>query len=337
MEENYQLLDCGGQAKLERFGPVVLSRPSPQSLWNRHSPERWKKADATYHRSTDGGGDWTRRNDFAQPWTVAMGGMKLRLQTTGFGHVGVFPEQIPFWHWVREQCERAERPLRVLNLFAYTGGASIAAAQGGAEVTHCDSSKGIVQWASENARANGFPPGDEGRKEESLVASPENPRLDDSLLRGGIRWIVDDATAFAAREVRRHRRYDALILDPPSFGRGPKGQVFKLERDLPAFLLQLSELLSIDPAFVLLSAHTPGVPEDTGKIKTRSFKTPESHGCGEMTIPEASGDRVLPSGSWAAWCGGGGLPQPFLPPSTGYATGDASGEDRRHEDREGHS
>ena len=299
---DYQLLDCGGQARLERFGPVILQRPSPASLWRRRFPQRWKEVHAVYHRSPEGGGDWERRSPFAEPWWIELAGIKLRLQTTGFGHLGLFPEQAPFWEWIRRRCARSPRPLKVLNLFAYTGGSSIAAAQGAAEVTHCDASRGIVQWASENARANGF-----GAEDESSG--------------GRIRWIVDDAAAFAAREIKRGHRYDAVILDPPSFGRGPKGQVWKLEADLPVFLTRVGELLTDEPAFVLLSAHTPGVgplalrnlladalaPPSSGR-STPGDKRPRID-FGEMSIADTDGGRRLPSGTWAVWSTGGDGPK----------------------------
>ncbi len=306
---DYRLLDCGSQARLERFGPVILQRPSPQSLWKRRQPGMWEDAHALYHRSAEGGGQWERRREFPEPWSVEMGGVRLRLQTTGFGHVGVFPEQVPFWEWIRRSCSGRTPPPKVLNLFAYTGGASIAAAQGGAQVTHCDASRGIVQWASENARANGL-----------LVGG--GPAVQRPAGLGTIRWIVDDAARFVAREIRRQRRYDAIILDPPSFGRGPKGQVWKLETDLPGFLTELARLLSDAPLFVLLSAHTPGIGplvlrnllEDAlGESAGRragggTVGDMGDFGRGEMTIGDAEGRRLLPSGTWAAWSAEGTLP-----------------------------
>ena len=288
---DYALLDSGESSKLERFGEIILQRPSPQSLWKPRRPvATWESAIASYQRSSQGGGEWDHLAELPSEWWIEMGGLKLRMQATGFGHVGVFAEQLPFWYWIRENCRKAERPLELLNLFAYTGGSSLAAAQGGARVTHCDASKGIVQWASENAEANGF-----GDKNEDGA---------------GVRWIVDDAWKFVSREARRGKRYDAIILDPPSFGRGPKGQVWKLERDLTDFLASLRELLSEDAAFLLLSAHTPGI----GAVGLRNLLRDAVDGlpgdcrAGEMVIPEEDGQRQLPSGTWAAWSADGAPP-----------------------------
>jgi len=299
---DYSLLDCGDGAKLESFGEIVLQRPSPQSLWPRLLPAaRWNEAAAHYTRSSEGGGDWTERVPLPQEWWIESAGLRLRIQATGFGHLGLFPEQLPLWEFIRTQCAGARPNLRILNLFAYTGGASIAAAQKGAHVTHCDGSRGIVQWASTNAQANGF-------------GGEDNPLQD----AGNIRWIVDDAERFVAREVKRNRVYDAVILDPPSFGRGPKGQVWKLERDLLKHLTQLAGLLSESAVFVLLSAHTPGVDPlglqillESGFLRA-GRKEQASAGrfaCGCMSIPQSGGMRRLPSGNWAAWTRDGGMPE----------------------------
>ncbi len=299
---DYSLLDCGDEAKLERFGEIVLQRPAPQCLWPRHLPDSsWNEAAAHYSRSSEGGGEWSERVPLPSPWWIESAGLRLRLQATGFGHLGLFPEQLPLWEFIRTQCATAETNPQVLNLFAYTGGASIAAAQEGAHVTHCDGSRGIVQWASENAQANGL--NDERHPPEGG---------------GSIRWIIDDAERFVAREVRRKRRYDAIILDPPSFGRGPKGQVWKLERDLLKHLIQLARLLSESPLFVLLSAHTPGVdPLGLQNLLESAFlqakrETPVQAGrfaCGCLSVPQSDGTRRLPSGNWAAWSHNGAMPQ----------------------------
>lgn len=288
---DYALLDSGEGAKLERFGDVLLQRPSPPALWKRRlASAEWDSAVARYHRSSQGGGAWDGAAALPKEWWIRMGGLRLRMQATGFGHVGVFCEQLPFWAWIRERCETASRPLQLLNLFAYTGGSSLAAARGGARVTHCDASRGIVQWASRNAEENGFG-----------EARPDGAE---------IRWIVDDAWKFVTREERRGRRYDAIVLDPPSFGRGPKGQVWKLERDLSSFLATLRSLLSDEPAFLLLSAHTPGI----GAVSLRNLLRDAVEGlpgachAGEMVIPESDHERLLPSGTWAAWSAEGEAP-----------------------------
>ena len=297
---DYSLLDSGDGAKLERFQEIVLERPAPQCLWSRRDPQVWQNAHARYLRSSEGGGEWEERSPLPQEWWIDCAGMRLRLSATGFGHLGVFPEQFPFWDYLRAECAAVEPQARVLNLFAYTGGASIAAAQGGARVTHCDGSKGIVQWASENASANGF------TDRETPAASG-----------GSIRWIIDDAERFVARELRRKRQYEGIVLDPPSFGRGPKGQVWKLERDLQGHLTQLVTLLSETPRFLLVSAHTPGVdPLSLQNLLETSFVAArrEPHlmrghlACGSMTIREADGRRRLPSGTWALWTMSGAQP-----------------------------
>ncbi|MBR2838594.1 MAG: class I SAM-dependent methyltransferase [Kiritimatiellae bacterium] len=234
--EDYELLDSGGGRKLERFGRYVLARPCSQALWKPALPvAEWGRADASFDR--EDGNRWHGRSNLPKEWTIETAGIKLRLGGTDFGHLGVFPEQRAQWGWIRRTvraaCAGGAAP-RVLNLFAYSGGSTLAAALGGAEVCHLDASRGMVDWARENARLNG------------LAESP-------------IRWIVDDAHKFMRREVRRGRRYDAVVLDPPTFGRGAGGEMYKIERDLGETLGLVKELLSDRPLFVLFSSHTPGL------------------------------------------------------------------------------
>lgn len=278
---DYELLDCGDGRKLERFGQILLDRPAPQSIWPaRLPPSRWREATARYERSSSGGGAWVLPNELPESWEIEIGGLRLTLRGTGFGHLGVFPEQACMWPWIRSQSGRA---LRVLNLFGYTGGSSLAAAQSGAVVTHCDASRGIVQWAQENQTLCGIDP-------------------------DAIRWLVDDARKFSAREVRREQSYHGIILDPPSFGRGKKGEVFKLERDLPSLLVDCAQLLDDDARFLLLSAHTPGVgPLALRELLRSTLKGKRGEfACGELWIPAVG--RTLPSGSWAVWQRRGPLP-----------------------------
>lgn len=233
--DQYQLLDFGDGRKLEQFGPYVLDRPSPSAEGARpRHPELWADADARYERIDAQRGRWVALRSLPEHWTIAHGALRLELKPTEFGHLGVFAEQADNWDWIARQVAAAGRPLRVLNLFAYTGGSTLAAASAGAEVVHLDAAKNSVQWARRNAELS------------QLAAAP-------------IRWIAEDAPKFVAREVRRGNRYDAVILDPPSYGHGPKGEVWKLADALPALLASCAELTGPRPAFMLISAHSPGL------------------------------------------------------------------------------
>ena len=232
MAEDYELVDSGAGRKLERFGAYVLARPCSQAMWRTSlSAADWSRADASFDR--EDGNRWHGRANLPKEWQIETAGIKFRLGGTDFGHLGIFPEQRAQWRWIR-QIVGQRRSAAVLNLFAYSGGSTMAAAQGGAEVCHLDASKGMVEWARENARLNGL---------------AERP----------IRWIVDDAHKFMKREMRRGRRYDAVILDPPTFGRGASGEMYKIERDLPETFALVKGLLSESPLFVLFSSHTPGL------------------------------------------------------------------------------
>lgn len=231
--DGYELLDSGGGRKLERFGRYTLARPCSQAMWRPALPaSAWSRADASFDR--EDGNRWHGRANLPKEWTIETAGVKFRLGGTDFGHLGIFPEQRAQWRWIREAVASAGRRVSVLNLFAYSGGSTMAAALGGAEVCHLDASKGMVEWARANAALNG------------LSAAP-------------IRWIVDDAHKFMRREARRGRRYDAVILDPPTFGRGASGEMYKIERDLTETLDLCADLLSDAPLFVLFSSHTPGL------------------------------------------------------------------------------
>ncbi len=221
---DYQLLDSGGFQKLERFGSIVLARPCAQAVWEPSKPDAWRTATATFSR--EGGNRWQGREKLPATWAIEVDGIKFQLSSTDFGHLGIFPEQRDQWQRIAQDCAafrtRHGRAPRVLNLFAYSGGSTLAAARAGAEVCHVDASKGMVEWARKNAALN---------------ALQEKP----------IRWIVDDVTKFLERELRRGQRYDLLILDPPSYGRGAKGEIFKIENDLPNLLDVLSRLHSEEP------------------------------------------------------------------------------------------
>ena len=278
--EGYELLDSGEGRKLERFGPFVLARPCAQAVWKRSlAPETWRNADASFDR--EDGNRWSGRGRLPPHWTVSIDGCSLHLSTTDFGHLGVFPEQRAQWRWLRATCAEApeapgRRPLQVLNLFAYSGGSSLACAMAGASVTHLDASRGMVDWAAENARLNGL---------------------------DTIRWIVDDAHKFLRREIRRGRKYDGVVLDPPSFGRGSGGETYIVERDLMLTLALCREVLVPDPLFVLLSSHTPGC---TAQVLSNALRQAFGFAAGdvaagEMLLEGAPGVFPLPSGSFARW------------------------------------
>ncbi len=272
----YELLDSGNGAKLERFGEVVLARPCAQAVWQPQRPARWKDADATFDREE--GNRWHGRSRLPKEWAIDVDGTRFRLSGTDFGHLGIFPEQRAQWAWIRETVAAAHRPLRVLNLFAYSGGSTLAAARAGAEVCHLDASKGMVQWARANAALNG------------LESHP-------------IRWIVDDAHKFLNREIRRGRRYDGIILDPPTYGRGGNGETYKIERDLTETLRLCRALLSDAPRFLLLSAHTPGhTPVVLSNVLTQALRgLGGAVSAGEMLLTGAPDVFPLPSGAYARW------------------------------------
>lgn len=234
--EDYELLDAGDGRKLERFGKVVLSRPCSQAMWRTTLPqETWERAHASFDRID--GNNWHGRANLPKSWTIETSGIKFKLGGTDFGHLGIFPEQRAQWRWIRDQVAaavREGREISVLNLFAYSGGSTMAAALGGANVCHLDAARGMVDWAKENAALN------------NLSNKP-------------IRWIVDDARKFMRREIRRDRHYDAIILDPPTFGRGANGETYKIERDLGDTLALVKDLLTQKPLFVLFSSHSPGL------------------------------------------------------------------------------
>jgi len=277
----YALLDSGGGRKLEQVGPVRVVRPAPQAVWGPAlDAGAWKSAAAEYVRSDTGGGAW--RGHLPEAWEIAVGGFTFGIKGTGFGHLGVFPEQTECWTWIAESTAAAARRLgrapKVLNLFAYTGGSTLAALSGGAEVTHVDASRGVVAWARDNAARSGL---------------SERP----------CRWIVEDAQKFLKREARRGARYDGIILDPPSFGRGSKGEVWKIEQGAIPLLEACAALLAPEAALLLFTCHTPGFTPTVllnlaGPLVKGRGGDPEA---GEMTIPENSAGRPLPSGTFVRW------------------------------------
>ena len=274
--KSYEIIDSGNGRKLERFGAFVLSRPCSQALWQPSLPkDRWDAADGAFSREGKEGWRYTRPlPDF---WEIEIDGMKMRVQPTDFGHVGLFPEQRPFWKTIRETAQK--KPSRILNLFAYSGGSTIAAAQGGASVCHLDASKGMVQWARENAALN------------NLSSAP-------------IRWIVEDVIKFLKREERRESLYDGIILDPPSFGRGAKGEVFKIEDEVISLLSYCRSCLCPTPQFVLFSCHTPGFTPLTlhHLLEDALHDLSGTLDTGEMVLENDIGNvRAVPSGTYALW------------------------------------
>ncbi len=231
---DYEVLDTGDGEKLERWGEYVLRRPDPQTIWPKAEPRLWEQAQAWYHRSERGGGSWEFMTRLPERWTVRHGELLFHVRPTGFKHTGLFPEQAANWIWMSEliRSRRGSTP-KVLNLFGYTGGATLACAAAGAQVTHVDAAKGMVQWAKEN---------------RELSRLPENR----------FRWIVEDAMAFVRRELRRGNRYDGILMDPPSYGRGPSGEVWKLENELYGLVETCSRALSEEPLFFLINSYTTG-------------------------------------------------------------------------------
>jgi len=271
--DQYELLDFGQGRKLERFGRHMLDRPSPAAEgFHRARPELWTTATARYDRTTGEQGRWSSTQQFDEPWNIKHEALAFELKRTDFGHVGLFPEQAENWDWLAQQIRSVPNPPRVLNLFAYTGASTLAAASAGAEVTHVDAAANIVAWARRNAELSG------------LAAAP-------------IRWIDEDAPTFVRRELKRGRQYQGIILDPPSYGHGPKGQVWKLEQHLPALLRDCVALCSGRPQFVLLTCHTSGLgPSD---VATMLGEAVEASVAGrELAIASATGSR-LPSGTMA--------------------------------------
>jgi 23S rRNA (cytosine1962-C5)-methyltransferase len=277
----YSLIDSGHGKKLEQFGPYRLDRPAAQAAWTPCLSEKeWKDAHSSFTR--ENALKWQEKAPLPQEWMIEVSNIKFKLSATDFGHLGIFPEQKDFWLWIQETLKSAKelskKPLNILNLFAYSGGSTLAAALAGAQVCHLDASKGMVSWAKENAVLNG------------LKEAP-------------IRWIIDDARKFLKREIRRGTKYDAIILDPPTFGRGSSGEVFKIEEDLIPLLADCRALLSDDPLFVLLSCHTPGhsptVLNHLLSQATRGLKG--TIDCGEMFLKGEPQVLPLPSGTFARW------------------------------------
>ena len=278
--KDYELIDATGGNRLERWGETILVRPDPQVVWkNEPVSPLWRRADAVYHRSSKGGGSWEYRRPLPQKWKIGYGALKLVVSPTGFKHTGVFPEQAVNWDWYARKIAAAGRPVKILNLFGYTGGATLACAAAGAQVCHVDASKGIVAWARENAAAS------------ALADKP-------------IRWIVDDCAKFVAREQRRGSLYDGIIMDPPSYGRGPGGEVWKLEDNIYDLIALCAGVLSKQPLFVAVNSYTTGLSPAVMEYILKTTLCGRYGGrtsCDEIGLPVSATGGVVPCGATALW------------------------------------
>ncbi|PYE51249.1 class I SAM-dependent methyltransferase [Paenibacillus barcinonensis] len=278
--KDYEVIDTGGGEKLERWGDVILRRPDPQIIWPlENETHEWRQAHGHYHRSSSGGGSWDMKKPIPERWTIGYENLKFHIKPTSFKHTGLFPEQAANWSWMMDKISNAGRPISVLNLFAYTGGATVAAAYAGASVVHCDAAKGMVQWAKENVQLSG------------LADRP-------------VRFITDDVFKFVQREQRRGNKYDAIIMDPPSYGRGPNGETWKLEENLYPFLKSCMTILSDNPLFMLVNSYTTGISSTVLRnmlTMTMSAKYGGQITAGEIGLPITRSGLDLPCGILGRW------------------------------------
>lgn len=277
---DYELIDCSCGERLERWGNITLIRPDPQVIWQTEKKNPlWKKADAKYHRSSSGGGSWEIKNKIPDFWSINYRELTFNIKTMGFKHTGLFPEQAVNWDLTADIIKSADRPVKVLNLFAYTGGATVSALKAGASVVHVDASKGMTMWAKENAVSSGV----------------EN---------APVRWIVDDCIKFVQREIRRGNKYDIIIMDPPSYGRGPGGEVWKLENEVYSFVELCSQVLSDDPLMMLINSYTTGLSPSVMEYILASTVKKRFGGVvngSEIGLRATENGLVLPCGASAIW------------------------------------
>lgn len=278
--KDYELIDASGGERLERWGDILLIRPDPQIIWNTEKKDpRWKSAHARYHRSSTGGGHWEVYKKMPDVWQIGWEGLTFRLKPMGFKHTGIFPEQAVNWALVMKLIRRVDRPVKVLNLFGYTGAATLACMKAGAAVTHVDAAKGMVQWAKENAAVSGL---------------AEKP----------VRWLTDDCVKFVRREQRRGNVYDGIIMDPPSYGRGPGGEVWKLEEQLFPLVESCLSILSENALFFILNSYTTGLSPAVMEYLLKVTLVPRLGGkvsAEEIGLPVTASGLVLPCGSTAIW------------------------------------
>ena len=277
--EDYEVIDTSNGEKLERWGEYILVRPDPQVIWNTpHTEPRWKKKNAHYHRSSRGGGEW-ELFDLPKTWSIRYKELTFHLQPFQFKHTGLFPEQAVNWDWFGTKIRESDRSVKILNLFAYTGGATLAAAAAGASVTHVDASKGMVTWAKENAAASG------------LADRP-------------IRWLVDDCVKFVEREIRRGNKYDGIIMDPPSYGRGPKGEIWKIEEKIYPLIQLCTDILTEDALFFLINSYTTGLQPAVLSYMMNTEIVSRFGGhvdAQEIGLPVSGNGLILPCGASGRW------------------------------------
>lgn len=277
--KDYEIIDMANGEKLERWGKYILIRPDPQIIWKEKSyPEKWNKANATYKRSKTGGGAWNFKNKLPTSWQIKYKELTFNIKPMGFKHTGLFPEQAANWDWMINKIQKAKRPIKVLNLFAYTGGATVACLYAGASVCHLDSSKGMVAWAKENVMSS-------------------------KLQERQVRYIVDDVVKFVQREIRRGNTYDAIIMDPPSYGRGASGEVWQFENNISDLVNLCTQVLGNNPLFFLINSYTTGISAEVLnnilKINMKKYKGKMS--AGEIGLPMNASNLVLPCGIYGRW------------------------------------
>ncbi len=277
--KDYEVIDTSSGEKLERWGDYILVRPDPQVIWNTDKKHYgWKKFNGHYHRSNKGGGEWEFKN-LPEEWSINYKELTFNLKPFSFKHTGLFPEQAANWDWFSSLIKEANRPIKVLNLFAYTGGATVSAAKAGASVTHVDAAKGMVAWAKENAASSG------------LADAP-------------IRYLVDDCVKFVEREIRRGNKYDGIIMDPPSYGRGPKGEIWKIEESVFPFVNLAAQLLSDEPLLFLINSYTTGLQPAVLSYMLHTVLDPIHKGtveAQEIGLPVKSNGLILPCGASGRW------------------------------------
>lgn len=276
---DYEILDMADGEKLERWGSIFLVRPDPQIIWKEKTfPNKWKKVNARYNRSKTGGGSWEYTNSLPKAWQIKYKNLVFNIKPMGFKHTGLFPEQAVNWDWMIDKIQNAKREVKVLNLFAYTGGATVACLSAGASVCHVDSSKGMTAWARENVTSSG-------------------------LEKKSVRYIVDDVLKFVNREIRRGNKYDAIIMDPPSYGRGANGEVWKFEENIDELIKLCSKVLSDKPLFFLVNSYTTGISSTViENILKMNLKLKNGkYSCGEIGLPMTDSKLTLPCGIFAKW------------------------------------